>query len=65
MIITHIMYISTVKGKSRTSIYTDRCQNISFLLGYLFPLIFCALPFTTSSYGKAGMWCWIGSEEET
>ena len=62
-IITHIMYISTVLGKPRTSIFTIKRRNLSFVLGYLAPVILCALPFATESYGKAGLWCWLGSEE--
>ena len=62
-IITHIMYLSTVLGKPRTSIFTTKCRNLSFFLGYAAPVLLCVLPFITSSYGRAGLWCWLGSED--
>lgn len=64
-IITHIMYISTVLGKPRTSIFTTRRRNVAFILGYAVPVVFCVLPFITNSYGRAGLWCWIASEDNS
>lgn len=31
-------------------------------MGYLLPLIISLLPFITNSYGEAGLWCWIRSQ---
>ena len=31
-------------------------------MGYLLPLVLSIFPFITSSYGEAGLWCWIKSQ---
>ena len=45
--------------KKRESIEAERWRPYAYAFAYGIPLFFAILPFSTSSYGSAGAWCWI------
>ena len=56
--ITFYMFANTV-----LKIKTEKYEVYYFLFIFVFPFSFNWIPFINSSYGRAGAWCWIRSEE--
>lgn len=44
---------------------TDHLEIVYLFVNFAFPLLFNWIPFIRTSYGKAGAWCWIRSEDDT
>ena len=42
---------------------TDRYEVVYVLFTFALPLLFNWIPFINTTYGKAGAWCWIRSED--
>lgn len=55
LVLTIVMFIHVVP-----KINIDKYETLFVLLIFLLPLLFCWIPFTTSTYGPVVYFCWIG-----
>lgn len=42
---------------------TEKYEAVYIVAIFVFPLLFSWIPFVNDSYGRAGAWCWIRSED--
>ena len=43
---------------------TEKYELVYIFFIFIFPFLYCWIPFIDHSYGRAGAWCWIRSEEQ-
>ena len=57
--ITVYVFVGAVFSKQ-----TDRFEAVYLFFIFVFPLLINWIPFIDTAYGKAGVWCWIRSEDD-
>ena len=58
--ITVYIFVGAVFSKQ-----TDRFEVLYLFFIFVFPLLINWIPFIDAAYGKAGVWCWIRSEDNS